>query len=115
MLTFPRTALVALGLAAIVLIVPAQAELDVMSSTAPALKPGTKLSDDAEFHLGAGEVVRVQNVHSGKTYEIQGPFVGSLDQYKKACPWWRGALGTCEQTSPEDLDATPGATRGLAR
>jgi hypothetical protein len=115
MLMFRRGALVALGLAAIVLSVPAHAELEVMSSTAPALKPGTKLSDDAEFHLGAGEVVRVQNVRLGKTFEIQGPFIGSLDQYKKACPWWRSALGTCAQRPPEDPDATLGATRGLAR
>jgi hypothetical protein len=115
MLMFRRAALFALGLAAIVLSVPAYAELEVMSSTAPALKAGTKLSDDAEFHLGAGEVVRLLNVRLGKTYEIQGPFVGSLDQYKKACPWWRSALGTCAQKLPEDPDAALGATRGLPR
>ena len=37
---------VVLGAMAIALAMPVRAELEVMSSTAPALKPGTKLPDD---------------------------------------------------------------------
>jgi len=101
----------ALALSAVFLSCPARADLEVTSSSVPGLKVGTKLPDDATLDVGKGQVLRV--VKSGKTYEISGPYHGSLDDYTKRCPWWQSVLGTCSKQPAEDVGATPGATRGL--
>jgi hypothetical protein len=100
-----------LGLVAAALPMPASAEMEVIASTAANLNVGSKLPDDAKFNIEEGEVVRVMN--NGKTYEITGPYNGTLDQYRSACPWWQDVLGKCIKR-PADDGSTPGATRDIA-
>ncbi len=106
-----RLSLGAFALSAVFLSGPARAEMEVTSSTVPDLKVGTKLPDNAALDIGKGQVLRVMK--SGKTYEIAGPYHGSLDEYTKRCSWWQSMLGTCTKQPAEDVGATPGATRGL--
>jgi hypothetical protein len=93
------------AIAAAVLAYPALADMEVTSSTVPGLSVGTKLPDNAEIDVGAGEVVRV--MMSGKTYEIAGPYKGTVDQYKKDCPWYM--LGKCDAQPPVGF-TEPGGT-----
>jgi hypothetical protein len=106
-----RLFLGALALSAILLSYPARAELEVMSSTVAGLEAGTRLPDDATLDVGTGEVLRV--MRSGTTYEIDGPYRGTIDEYTKRCPAWKIVLGTCGKPPVDDLGATPGATRGI--
>jgi hypothetical protein len=105
-----KCVLPALALACAALPIPAFAEMQVVSSTAPSLSVGAKLPDDANFNVDEGEVVRV--VKGGKTYEIAGPYTGTLEQYRSTCAWWQDVLGKCAKR-PVDDGNTPGATRGL--
>jgi hypothetical protein len=106
-----RLSLSVLTLSAILLSYPARAELEVISSTVAGLKDGTKLPDDATLDVGKGEVLRVMK--SGTTYEIAGPYHGTIDEFTKRCPGWKVMLGACDKRPVEDLGATPGATRGI--
>jgi hypothetical protein len=100
-----------LVIAAAALAYPALADIEVISSTVPGLSAGTKLPDNAEIDVGKGEVIHVMK--AGKTYEIAGPYKGTVDQYTRDCPWWRDMLGKCDKQPPVDEGATPGATRGM--
>jgi len=106
-----RLSLSALALSAILLSCPAHAEVEVMSSTAAELKAGTKLPDDATLDVGEGEVLRLMK--SGTTYEISGPYHGTLDQYTKGCSGLQIMSGACGEQPADDRGATPGATRGI--
>jgi hypothetical protein len=106
-----KTVPLLLVLAAGVFPMPAFAEMEVIASTAANLSVGAKLPDDAKFDIDEGEVVRVMN--KGKTFEITGPYSGTLDQYRSACPWWQDVLGKCVKR-PADDGSTPGATRSIA-
>jgi hypothetical protein len=99
------------ALSAILLSYPARAEVEVMSSTVAGLNVGTKLPDDATLEVGEGEVLRL--MRSGTTYEISGPYRGTLDQYSKGCSGTEILSGTCGGQPAEDRGATPGATRGI--
>jgi hypothetical protein len=93
---------------------PAWAELQVLSSTAPGLKAGTKLSNDAILNIGAGQTVRLLKVESGGSYEVAGPYKGTLDGYSSDCSWWRSLLGKCPNSpNPNEVGATEGATRSM--
>lgn len=91
--------------------VPASAGMQVTMSTSANLSVGAKLPDDATFDIGEGEMVRVSR--AGKTYELAGPYTGTLDQYRSACAWWQEILGKCSKRPP-DLGTVPGATRSVA-
>lgn len=90
----------------------ASAEMEVTMSTAASLSVGVKLPGNTKFDIDEGEVVRV--VKAGKTYELTGPYTGTLDHYRSTCPWWQDVLGKCSKHRP-DTGAVPGVTRGLAR
>ncbi len=90
---------------------PASAEMQITMSTSANLNVGAKLPDDATFDIGEGETVRVSR--AGKTYELAGPFTGTLDQYRSTCAWWQEILGKCSKRPPNP-ETVPGATRGIA-
>ncbi len=94
-----------------VLSAPASAEMQVTMSTSANLSVGAKLPDDAAFDIGEGETVRVSR--AGKTYELAGPYSGTLDQYRSTCAWWQEVLGKCSKRPP-DAGTVPGATRSAA-
>jgi len=106
-----RLSLSALALSAVLLSCPARAEVEVMSSTVVGLNAGTRLPDDATLEVGEGQVLRL--MRSGTTYEISGPYHGTLDQYTKGCSGSEIMSGTCGGQPAEDRGATPGATRGI--
>lgn len=89
----------------------ASAEMQVTMSTSANLSVGAKLPDDATFDIGEGEMVRVSR--AGKTYELAGPYTGTLDQYRSTCAWWQEILGKCSKR-PTDPGTVPGATRSVA-
>lgn len=106
-------ALAALTLAIAAAALPAWADYEVMSSTAPGYKAGQKLGDDAKMSVPEGKSVKLLDA-SGGTHEIAGPYEGAVADYKSpsGCPWWKRALGAC----PEDAGGVagePAATRGL--
>jgi hypothetical protein len=56
---------------------PAVAEISVLESTAPGLKSGARLPDDASVDIPAGKSLRVL-LPSGQTKSINGPFHGRI-------------------------------------
>jgi len=106
-----RLSLGALALSAILLSCPARAEVEVMYSTVAELKAGTKLPDEATLEVGEGQVLRLMK--SGTTYEISGPYHGTLGQYTKGCSGLQIMSGTCGEEPADERGATPGATRGI--
>jgi hypothetical protein len=90
---------------------PASAEMQVTMSTSATLAVGAKLPDEATFDIGEGETVRVMK--AGKTYELAGPYTGTLDNYRSTCAWWQEVLGKCSKRRP-DAGTVPGATRSIA-
>lgn len=108
--------LVAIGavLALVTLKAPALAELQVTSSTVPGINAGAKLPDDAIFEVAEGQLLRLLNAENGNSFEIEGPYKGTVDAYTKGCSWWDGLTGKCIKSRTDDTGATPGATRGLS-
>ena len=83
----------------------ASAELEVTRSSAPALKPGTKLPDGARISVPAGAEVTIVQTPPGSTHVIRGQFDGTLAEY--------ASTRTGSQARPS-APAT-GATRGVTQ
>jgi hypothetical protein len=106
-----RSAFTMLMTAALLLIgaVAAHASLEVTHSTAPRVKVGTKLNDNAVFDVPAGRKIELLKTPQNTTHEIVGPYNGTLAGYKTPCPWWKAVVGSCREPG----DTREGATRGL--
>lgn len=87
----------------------ARAELEVKRSSAPGMKVGQKVEDEARLAIPQGKEVEFFKLPSGPTYTVKGPYEGTLAEYTSPCPWWKAAVGNCKK---DELDT--GGTRGAA-
>lgn len=94
--------------------IPALAEMEVISSTAPALKTGAILADDAAVDIPDGATVTLMKKPGGAQAVIKGPYKGALSAYMKKDRTWldriigKGGEGTSQGTPH-------GGTRSIAR
>jgi hypothetical protein len=95
---------------------PAAAQIYVMESTATTIRVGSTLDMSAAISIPAGSHIRAV-LPSGKTQTIKGPYNGTVADLAKGQPvnegvtaWIKNILATGGATQ-----ATPGATRGIAR
>jgi hypothetical protein len=95
---------------------PAAAQVYIMESTVATIRVGTALDMSATISIPAGGQIRAV-LPSGKTQTIKGPFNGTAADLAKGQPinegvtaWIKNILATGGATQ-----ATPGATRGIAR
>ena len=110
-----------MALAAVLVVVamspsPAAAQIYVMESTAAAIRVGSALDLGAAISIPAGSHIRAV-LPSGKTQTIKGPYTGTVADLAKGQPinegvtaWIKNILKTGGAT-----EATPGATRSIAR
>jgi hypothetical protein len=111
----------ALGLtAAVAVLLPgvpaARADLYVIESTVPSIKPRTRLLGDDNLTIPAGGSVRAV-LPDGKTRTIKGPYDGPVSDLDKGAARNEGVLGWLRnilQTGGA-TETTPGATRSIAR
>ena len=111
----------ALGLvAAVAVLLPgvpaARADLYVIESTVPSIKPRTRLLGDDKLTIPAGGSVRAV-LPDGRTQTIKGPYDGPVSDLDKGAPRNEGVLGwlrTILQTGGA-TETTPGATRSITR
>jgi hypothetical protein len=110
-----------LGLAAaaavLVLDAPAaRADLYVIESTVPSIKPRTRLLGDQQISIPAGGSIRAV-LPDGRTQTIKGPYSGPVSDLDKNVARNEGVLGWLRnilQTGGA-TEATPGATRSIGR
>jgi hypothetical protein len=92
--------------------VPALAEIEVTESTAPAIKTGTTLPDDAQFNVPDGATVSLMKKPGNTPFVIKGPYQGTLAGYlQKNRSWWRRMLGKDGEGTKQG--APTGGTRGI--
>jgi hypothetical protein len=111
----------ALGLAAAVTVllpgVPAaRADLYVIESTVPSVKPRTRLLGDDNLNIPAGGSVRAV-LPDGRTQTIKGPYNGPVSDLDKGAARNEGVLGWLRnilQTGGA-TETTPGATRSIGQ
>jgi hypothetical protein len=110
-----------LGLAAAlaVLIADAQtarADLYVIESTVPTIKPRSRLVADDKLEIPAGGSIRAV-LPSGKTQTIKGPYSGPVGDLDKGLARNEGMLGWLRNIlqTGGSTEATPGATRSIGR
>jgi len=87
----------------------ANASLEVTRSTAPGIKVGTKLNDNAVLDVPDGREIEVLKTPQNSTHQIAGPYKGTLSGYTPPCPWWKAVVGSCK----ERTDTREGGTRGI--
>ncbi len=95
---------------------PARADLYVIKSTVPTIKPRSRLLADDKLEIPAGGSIRAV-LPSGKTQTIKGPYSGSVGDLDKGVARNEGMLGWLRnilQTGGSS-EATPGATRSIGR
>lgn len=94
---------------------PAMADILIVSSTAPELKPGMQIADSARLEVPAGAKVRVL-LPSGATLAINGPASRAVKDVTKGEPLvesvWAKARELFETGGVDQ--SRPGATRGAA-
>jgi hypothetical protein len=88
---------------------PASASLEVTRSTAPRIKVGTRLNDNAIFDVPEGREIELLKTPQNSTHSISGPYRGTLSGYTPPCPWWKAVIGSCK----EGGDIREGGTRGM--
>jgi hypothetical protein len=86
----------------------ARAESEVLESDAQELPVGTKIADDKRIVIPDGKKLRVLLVASGNTKTLNGPYEGTVADYKEDLTWWERITGR-----KKEGDAPIGATRGL--
>lgn len=98
---------------------PAAAGIEITRSTAPGLKVGARLADDAILKVPAGTEISVLKTPENTTHTIRGEHDGTLAAYLASCPAWRALIGLCK-SGDEAIDEggtravpTPGATRRI--
>jgi hypothetical protein len=95
---------------------PARADLYVIESTVPTIKPRSRLMADDKLEIPAGGSIRAV-LPSGKTQTIKGPYSGPVGDLDKGVARNEGVMGWLRnilQTGGSS-EATPGATRSIGR
>jgi hypothetical protein len=95
---------------AIMPIPAAHAENEVLESDLESFPVGTKIDDETRIVMPDNSKVRVLILSTGTTKTLQGPYEGTIPNYKEERTWWERITGRGKQT-----DAPIGATRGLVR
>ncbi len=88
----------------------AMAESEVLESNVEAISVGAKIGDETRVVIPEDGRLRVLIVSSGTTKTLQGPYEGTIPNYKEERSWWERITGR-----GKDSDAPIGATRGLVR
>jgi hypothetical protein len=94
----------------------ARADLYVIESTVPSIKPRSRLLADDKLSIPAGGSIRAV-LPSGKTQTITGPYEGPVGDLDKGFARNEGVLGWLRnilQTGGA-TESTPGATRSISR
>jgi hypothetical protein len=86
----------------------AAAENEVLESNVADYPVGTKIEDEARIVMPEDSNMRVLIVTTGSTKTLQGPYEGTIPNYKDERSWWERITGR-----GKDSDAPIGATRGL--
>lgn len=89
-------------------IAPALAESEVLESTIDGFPIGTKIDDGTRIVMPDDSKLRVLLLSSGTTKTLQGPYEGTIPDYKDERSWWERITGRGKES-----DAPIGATRGL--
>lgn len=94
-------------------IMPAQADLVLQSvEKAPGLTQGTTVPDDHTFDLPEGATLNLLQTPSGESFQMRGPYQGTLETFVKNCSGWLAF--TRAYCKSEDGDQLPlGGTRGV--
>lgn len=90
--------------------IPAMAENEVLESDIADYPVGTKIEDETRIVLPDDSKMRILIVTTGSTKTLQGPYEGTIPNYKEERSWWERITGRSKRT-----DAPIGATRGLVR
>lgn len=92
---------------------PVTADILIMSSDAPALKPGMQLADSAKLEVPAGAKVRVM-LPTGATLQINGPASRQVKDITKGEPLVESVWAKAKElvTTGGVDQSRPGATRG---
>lgn len=88
----------------------ALAETQVLESDVPDLPVGAKIADEIRINIPEGKTLRVLIESEGETKTLQGPYEGTVANYKDDLSWWERLMGRRKNT-----DAPIGATRGLIK
>lgn len=86
----------------------ARAETQVLESDVPELPAGTKIADETRIVIPDGMTLRVLVISDGETKTLNGPYEGTIADYKEDLSWWERITGRRKNT-----DAPIGATRGI--
>ncbi len=92
------------------------AELRVIESNVPGVERDAAYAEGTAFDVPAGK--KIKFLKDGSTFEIVGPYTGTLANYRPGCGWWARLKGECApNTKPAGgtRDAAPraGGTRGI--
>jgi hypothetical protein len=95
---------------------PARADLYVIESTVPNIKPRSRLLADDKIAIPAGGSIRAV-LPNGKTQTINGPYDGQVADLDKGLARNEGVLGWLRNIllTGGASEATPGATRSIGR
>ena len=88
--------------------IPAMADSEVLESDITTYPVGTKIGDETRIVMPDDSKMRVLIVTSGSTKTLQGPYEGTIPNYKDERTWWERITGRSK-----DSDAPIGATRGI--
>lgn len=88
----------------------AEAALEVTRSTAPNIKRGDVLADDAVLNVPEGAEIQLLKTPENTTHTVKGPHSGTLKDYLGHCSIWNALLGRCRRGGGE----VDGGTRGAA-
>jgi hypothetical protein len=88
--------------------ISAAAENEVLESDVTEYPVGTKIEDETRIVMPDDSKMRVLIVTTGSTKTLQGPYEGTIPNYKDERSWWERITGRSK-----DSDAPIGATRGM--
>lgn len=90
--------------------IPAMADSEVLESDVTDYPVGTKIEDETRIIMPDESKMRVLIVTTGSTKTLQGPYEGTISNYREERSWWERITGRSKHS-----DAPIGATRGLVR
>lgn len=71
------------------------AKLLVTESTVSGVAMNATFADDAIFDVPDGKKIRFLKKPENSTYEIDGPYRGTLADYRPKCGWWQRLQRQC--------------------
>lgn len=98
----------AAGLFVPVPVVMAADENEVLASDIPAYPPGALISNDTRIIMPDETSLRILITTSGSTKTLQGPYEGTIPDYREERTWWERITGRSKET-----DAPIGGVRGM--